>query len=114
TTGGHVLEATDFGVSSMVDTWISLRDLELGGERNRAIHIIKSRGMAHSNQIRQFLITDHGIDLVDVYIGAGQVLTGSARLAQEAVERAATARDREVKDRLERTLRRKQAVMEAR
>jgi circadian clock protein KaiC len=71
----------------MVDTWLLLRDIELGGERNRLIYVLKSRGMAHSNQVREFLITSKGIKLVEAYLGAAGVLTGSARLSQEARER---------------------------
>ena len=78
----------DMAVSSMIDTWLLLRDIEIGGERNRGLYIIKSRGMAHSNQVRECLLTDHGIELCEVYVGAGGVLTGSARLAQEAQELA--------------------------
>ncbi len=89
TAGGGVLEHTDIAISSLIDTWLLLRDIEMSGERNRGIYILKSRGMAHSNQIREFLITDHGIELRDVYVGSGGVLTGSARLAQEAEEQAA-------------------------
>ncbi len=76
------------GVSSLMDTWLLLRDIEIGGERNRGLYILKSRGMAHSNQIREFLLSDRGIDVVDVYLGPGGVLTGSARVAQEAKEKA--------------------------
>jgi circadian clock protein KaiC len=76
-------------VSSLADTWLLLRSIEIGGERNRGLYILKSRGMSHSNQIREFLLTDHGIDLLDVYIGASGVLTGSARLAQESMEKEA-------------------------
>src|SRR5574341_1165281 len=85
---GGALELTEFGISSMMDTWLLLRDIELGGERNRGMYILKSRGMAHSNQIREFLLSDRGIDLVNVYTGPGGVLTGSARSAQEAAEKA--------------------------
>ena len=80
------LEQTDVHVSSLIDTWLVLRDIESGGERNRGLMILKSRGMAHSNQIREFLLTTDGIELQDVYIGPAGVLTGSARLAQEARE----------------------------
>jgi circadian clock protein KaiC len=76
-------EETQIGISSLIDTWLSVRDLEQDGERNRALYVLKSRGMAHSNQVREFLITDRGIDLVDVYIGTEGVLTGSARIARE-------------------------------
>lgn len=87
TTPGLVLEQTEVGISSLADTWLILRDIELGGERNRAMHVLKARGMAHSNQVREFLLTSHGIDLVDVYVGRSGVLTGAARLSQEAQER---------------------------
>jgi circadian clock protein KaiC len=90
-----IRESTDLGISSIMDTWILLRDIELGGERNRGIYVLKSRGMAHSNQIREFVITRNGIDLQDVYVGPEGVLTGSARLAQEARERAEQARRRD-------------------
>jgi circadian clock protein KaiC len=83
------LEGTDVAISSMIDTWILLRDIELNAERDRGLYILKSRGMAHSNQIREFRITSHGLDLSKVYVGPGGVLTGSARLAQEAQDRAA-------------------------
>lgn len=89
TAGGDFLEQSEVGVSSLMDTWLVLRDFELGGERNRVMHILKSRGMAHSNQLREFLLTDHGIELRDVYIGSEGMLTGSSRLAQEAREKAA-------------------------
>jgi circadian clock protein KaiC len=72
----------------MIDTWLLLRDIEIGGERNRGLYIIKSRGMAHSNQVRECLLTSHGVELCEVYVGAGGVLTGSARRAQEAQELA--------------------------
>lgn len=89
TSGGRFQEMTEAGISSLIDTWILLRDCELGGERNRLMYVLKSRGMAHSNQLREFRLTDHGIDLLDVYVGPEGVLTGSARLAQEAREAAA-------------------------
>jgi len=81
---------SDIAISSMVDTWLVMHDIEIGGERNRCLYIIKSRGMAHSNQVRECLITDHGVELCEVYVGAGGVLTGSARIAQEAQELALT------------------------
>jgi circadian clock protein KaiC len=82
------LEQTDLGISSVMDSWLLLRDIELGGERNRGLYILKSRGMSHSNQIREFLLTDNGVDIRDVYVGPEGVLTGSMRLAQEAREKA--------------------------
>lgn len=83
TSAGNSLESTEVGLSSLMDTWILLRDIEYWGERSRGLYVLKSRGMPHSNQIREFLITSDGIDLVDVYTGPEGVLTGSARQAQE-------------------------------
>ena len=87
TGGGDNLEQTDVGVSSLIDSWLLVRDLELNGERNRTLVILKSRGMNHSNQVREFLLTSSGIELRDAYLGAHGVLTGSARLGQEARDR---------------------------
>jgi len=92
TSGGGATAASEdsqLGVSSLMDTWLLLRNVEFTGERNRTIFVRKSRGMAHSNQVREFILSDKGIDLVDVYLGGDRVLTGSARVAQEAQERAA-------------------------
>jgi circadian clock protein KaiC len=108
------LEKTDVEISSLVDTWLLLRDIELGGERNRAMHVLKSRGMAHSNQIREFLLTDRGIQLADVYLGPEGVLTGSARQAQEAREEAAALLRREELESQQRALDRKRDALEAR
>jgi circadian clock protein KaiC len=113
TSGGKALEATDVGISSVVDTWILLRDIELGGERNRGLYVLKSRGMAHSNQIREFLLTSHGVDLRDVYVGPEGVLTGSMRLAQEARERAVEAERRRETERGLRAQERKRRALEA-
>lgn len=85
---GECVESTDTYISSLIDTWLLLRDIETGGERNRGLYVLKSRGMAHSNQIREFRLTSHGIDLLDVYIGSHNVLTGSARLSQQANDEA--------------------------
>jgi circadian clock protein KaiC len=84
---GAAVEESDVGVSSLIDTWLLLRQVELGGERNRTLFVLKSRGMSHSNQVREFLLGDHGIDLQRAYLGAQGALTGSARLAQEARDR---------------------------
>ncbi len=84
TSVGDNQELTDMSISSLIDTWLLLRDIEIGGERNRGLYILKSRGMEHSNQIREFKLTDYGIELLDVYVGPEGVLTGSARLSQEA------------------------------
>jgi circadian clock protein KaiC len=87
TAGGGPLEASEADVSSLMDTWLVLESIEVGGERNRALYVLKSRGMEHSNQIREFLLTDHGLRLLDVYLGPEGVLTGSARLSQEEREK---------------------------
>jgi circadian clock protein KaiC len=87
TSSGTDLEQSEVDVSSLADTWLLLRGIEAGGERNRGLYILKSRGMSHSNQIREFLLTDNGIDLLDVYVGPAGVLTGSARVAQESREK---------------------------
>lgn len=108
-----VAEQTDEGVSSLVDAWITVRDLESNGERNRGLYIMKSRGMRHSNQVREFVITDQGLELVDVYLGPKGVLIGSARETQQLEEAAGvelrtfagTQRDREIQ--------RKRTVLEA-
>ena len=84
--GGTRLEHTDLAISSLVDTWMFLRDTELGGERNRGIYVLKARGMAHSNQIREFSITRKGIVLRDAYLGPEGVLTGSARLVDACLD----------------------------
>lgn len=88
TSADESVETTDIYISSLIDTWLLLRDIEIGGERNRGLYVLKSRGMAHSNQIREFRLTNHGIELLDVYVGADGVLTGSARLSQEARDEA--------------------------
>jgi circadian clock protein KaiC len=110
---GTALENTDLGVSSLIDTWILLRDIELGGERNKGLYILKSRGMKHSNQIREYLLTPEGIQLEDVYIGAEGVLTGSMRAAQEAREKAAAIERSEAAARKQRDLERRRLVLEA-
>ncbi len=107
------LERTDVGVSSLMDTWLLLRNLEHNGERNRGLYVIKSRGMAHSNQIREFVITDSGIELVDVYTGPGGVLTGASRIAQETRDRAETILRRQAVEARQRVLDRKRRALEA-
>jgi circadian clock protein KaiC len=86
-------EKGTLSMSSMVDTWMLLRNVETNGERNRLLFVLKSRGTSHSNQVREFVLTDHGIELVDVYVGAAGVLAGSARVTQQAAER-----DREMQE----------------
>ena len=86
-----ISDQTDEGVSSLVDAWLLVRDIEFNGERNRGMYIMKSRGMKHSNQVREFIITDSGLDLVDVYLGTDGVLTGSAREAEKLKEKTGAA-----------------------
>jgi circadian clock protein KaiC len=102
-TSGGPAESSDAEVSSLMDTWLLLRDVETNGERNRLLYILKSRGMAHSNQVREFQLTNNGVRLLDVYVGPQGVLTGTARLAQQAREgQAGRERERESrKSRLE-------------
>ncbi len=88
TTLVHGDEASGAGVSSLMDTWLLLRNVESNGERNRLLFVLKSRGTAHSNQVREFVLTDHGVELADVYVGPGGVMTGSARVMQQARERS--------------------------
>ena len=109
-----VTEQTDEGVSSLVDTWISVKDIEFNGERNRGLYIIKSRGMKHSNQVREFIITDKGIDLVDVYLGPEGILTGSAREAQKLQEETQAALRESAISLKDREIDRKRKVLEAR
>jgi len=113
TSTGDEENETHLGVSSLMDTWISLRNLEYNGERNRGIYVLKSRGMNHSNQIREFLLTSQGVRLEDVYLGKEGVLTGSARLAQEARERSESTLQQEELAALQRRLDRKKAALEA-
>lgn len=113
TAGGKALEATDAGVSSLIDTWLLLREMELNGERNRTMYVLKSRGMPHSNQLREFILTNRGIRLIEPYLGADGVLTGSARVAQEAKENAARLELRLQADRKRRELDRRRSTIEA-
>jgi circadian clock protein KaiC len=106
-------EQTDEGVSSLVDTWLSVRDIEFNGERNRGMYIMKSRGMKHSNQVREFIITDKGIDLVDVYLGPEGILTGSAREAQKLQEKTEAALREGAISLKDREIERKRKVLEA-
>lgn len=106
-------EITGLNISSIIDTWLLLRDIELGGERNRGMYILKSRGMSHSNQIREFLLTDSGIDLVDVYLGKGGVLTGATRSNQEALDKADALVHQQEMELKKRDLERKRKIMEA-
>jgi len=114
TSAGDALEKTNVEISSIVDSWLLVRDTELNGERNRALYVLKSRGMAHSNQLREFLLTAQGIDLLDVYVGPEGVLTGSSRLSQKARENAALLERQQEAERKGRERERKRELLEAR
>lgn len=111
--GSRSLEMTEVGMSSIVDSWLLLRDVEIGGERNRLMYVLKSRGMAHSNQVREFLITRHGVRLVEAYLGEGGVLTGSARLSQQNRENAEAQMVKEELERKQSALEQRRKAVEA-
>jgi len=113
TQGGSALEQSEVSISSLMDTWVMMRAIENNGERNRGLQILKARGIGHSNRTREFLITDEGIELVDVYVGPDGVITGSARLAQRAIGEAAAVVHRQEMQLQLRDLERKREVMEA-
>jgi circadian clock protein KaiC len=110
--GGSPLEGTDDGLSSLMDSWIKLTAIEENGERNRILYVIKSRGSGHSNQVREYRMTDTGIELVGAYVGPGGVLTGSARIAQEARDQAGAERRRQHTARLRRNHERRRNAVE--
>jgi circadian clock protein KaiC len=112
TQAGHPLQQSEAAMSSLMDSWLLLQDFEGNGERNRVLYVLKARGMAHSNQIREFLISNHGIDVVDAYIGPSGVLTGSARAAQTAREKAEALAGQQEGARRKRELERKRAALE--
>jgi circadian clock protein KaiC len=113
TNGASALEMTGEGISSMVDTWLLLRDIEVSGERNKLLYVLKARGMNHSNQVREFHITSKGVKLVDAYLGSAGVLTGSARLTQEAREAADAETLKQEMERRELALTHRRKAMEA-
>lgn len=113
TAGGSALELSEVGVSSLMDVWILLRNLESDGERNRGLYVLKARGIAHSNQVREFKLTDHGMKLLQAYVGGKGLLTGSARLAEEARERADAAERKQQLRSKQAELRRKRQELEA-
>jgi circadian clock protein KaiC len=110
--GAHQMQQNETGMSSLMDAWVLLQDFEGNGERNRVLYVLKARGMAHSNQIREFLISDHGIDLVDAYIGVSGVLTGSARVAQGDLEKAAVLASQQEAAQLKREVERKRKALD--
>jgi circadian clock protein KaiC len=113
TTPAEAEERTDVNISSLADTWLLLRDIESGGERNRGLYILKARGLAHSNQIREFRITDYGVVLCDVYLGEAGLLTGSARVTQEAKDESAALLARQELEGKQLVLERKRKALEA-
>jgi circadian clock protein KaiC len=112
TQGGHALQTSESAMSSLMDAWVLLQDFEGNGERNRVLYVLKARGMGHSNQIREFLISDRGIDVVDAYIGVSGVLTGSARVAQGALEKAAVLASQQEAAQLKRAVERKRTALD--
>ena len=112
TQGGHLPQQSEGAMSSLMDSWLLLQDFEGNGERNRVLYVLKARGMAHSNQIREFLISTKGIDLVDAYIGPSGVLTGSARAAQTAREKAEALASHQEAARRKRELERTRLALE--
>jgi len=113
TSGQSEIEDSEVGVSSLMDVWLLVKTIESNGERNRGLYILKARGIAHSNQIREFLMTSHGIELIDAYVGSEGVLMGSARSSQLAREKATDLERQQVYARKQRELRRKQELYEA-
>jgi circadian clock protein KaiC len=104
---------SEVAISSLMDVCVLLRNIESGGERNRGLYILKSRGMEHSNQIREVILSRHGIGLVDVYAGPASVLTGSARIEQEGREKAEGDRRKVQMDRRQREIERERGVIDA-
>jgi circadian clock protein KaiC len=102
------------GISSLIDTWLLLRNLEQGGEHTRALYVLKARGMAHSSRVREFRFTDRGVDLVEVYVGPSGILTGSARDIQEMRDQAALSVWHQETAHRALLIERKRRVMEAR
>jgi circadian clock protein KaiC len=113
TSARNEIEDSEVGVSSLMDAWLLVKGIESNGERNRGLYILKARGIAHSNQVREFLLTNNGIELLDAYIGTEGVLMGSARSSQLARERAAEIERQHATARKEQDLRRKQELYEA-
>ena len=113
TSSGDSLERTEAGVSSIMDTWLLLKAIEGSGERNRGLYILKSRGMNHSNQVREYVLTDNGAQLRDVYTGVGGVLTGAARLSQEARDKADRLLRKQEVERKQRDIERREKTLEA-
>jgi circadian clock protein KaiC len=114
TRGGQGLQQSELTTSSLMDSWLLLQDFEGNGERNRVLYVIKARGMAHSNQVREFVICNQGVDLVDAYIGPSGVLTGASRVAQAAREKAEALTSQQEALLRKRELTRKHATLQQR
>jgi circadian clock protein KaiC len=108
-----VNEQTDEGVSSLVDAWLLIKDIEMNGERNKGLYVMKSRGMRHSNQVREFVIGEDGLNLLDVYLGPDGILTGSAREAHRLEEETGQVIYSSAISRKDRELERKRKVLES-
>jgi circadian clock protein KaiC len=113
TSGASAMEQTEIDISSLVDAWLLVRDIESGGERNRGLYILKARGVAHSNQIREFLLTNHGVELREVYLGEAGLLTGSGRVIQEAKDASAAILAGQEIERKQLLVERKRMVLDA-
>lgn len=114
TGGEEEIDTSRAGVSSLMDTWISLRNLETGGERTRGLYILKSRGIEHSNQIREFVLSEDGVHLVDVYIGPEGILTGTSRELQRMRDREIAVSEQQEYESRTRELDRKRELLNAR
>ncbi len=112
TLNDNVTGQTDESISSLVDAWLLVRDVEFNGERNRGLYVMKSRGMKHSNQVREFVISDAGLELVDVYLGPEGVLTGSARETQQLHEQTGVVLREHAVSRKDREIQRKRSLLE--
>lgn len=113
TLNNTVNEQTDEGVSSLVDVWVLIKDIEMNGERNKGLYVMKSRGMRHSNQVREFVIGEQGLDLLNVYLGPEGILTGSAREAHKMDEQTGKVLHTNALDRKDRELERKRKLLES-
>jgi len=113
TKSDDTIEDSEVGVSSLMDVWLLVKNIESNGERNRGLYVLKARGIAHSNQVREFLLTNKGMELIDAYVGLEGVFMGSARAAQTARESALLVEREDIRKRKRRELQRKEEVFQA-
>lgn len=106
-------EGTEIRVSSLMDSWLELQTIKVNGERNRILYVLKSRGMMHSNQVREFIVTSQGVNLVEVYLGEGKVLTGTERINQELQEQSADKKRRQLFELKKREFEREKHLLQA-